>query len=49
MQLNNTEVKGTTCLSSFSNSKQPFNQFMFDDNSYKSRIILSLIMIKQFY
>ena len=27
---------------------QPFNQFMFHDNSYKSRIILSLITIKHF-
>ena len=27
-------------------SKQLYNQFIFHDNSYKSRIILSLIMIK---
>jgi len=27
---------------------QSFNQFMFRDNSYNSRIILSLIMIKHF-
>jgi len=27
---------------------QLFNQFMFRDNSYNSRIILSLIMVKHF-
>jgi len=29
-------------------SKQAYNRFMFPDNSYKSMIILSLIMIQPF-
>jgi len=42
----NNFSKGTLFCISHGSNTQPFNQFMFCDISYTSRIILSLIMLK---